>query len=83
MHRRLAIGLGAFMAVGFLAARALSLPRHDLPAAAPETSAEPMPARQRVGREPPQRGVALEFFAQTPAVPWWNGAKLAFRALPS
>jgi hypothetical protein len=26
--------------------------------------------------------LASELFAQTPAVPWWNGAKLAFRALP-
>ena len=64
MHRRLAIGLGAFVAVGFLAARALSLSRRDLPTAAPETSAEPMPARQRAGREPPQRGVALGLFAE-------------------
>ena len=64
MHRRLAIGLVAFLAVGFLAARALSLPRHDLSTLAPEPPAEPLPARQRTVSEPPQRGVALGLFAE-------------------
>ena len=64
MHRRLAIGLVAFAAVGFLGLRASSLPVRELPAAGPESSAEPLPSRRRVNRDPVQRGVALGMFAE-------------------
>ena len=64
MYRRLAIGLIAFAAMGFLALRASPLPVRELPAAAPESSAQPLPSRRRVNRDPVQRGVALGLFAE-------------------
>jgi hypothetical protein len=64
MYRRLAIGLLSFTTVGFMAVRAASLPVRELPAAAPESSAEPLPSRRRVNRDPVQRGVALGLFAE-------------------
>ena len=63
MDRRLAIGLSLFAAVGFVAGRAVSLPVRELPAAGPESSAEPLPSRRRVNRDPVQRGVSLGLFA--------------------
>jgi hypothetical protein len=64
MYRRLALGLLSFTAVGFVAVRASSLPVREPPAAAPESSAAPLPSRRRVNREPVQRGVALGMFAE-------------------
>jgi hypothetical protein len=64
MHRRLAIGLFAFVAVGFLALRASSLPVRELPAAGPEPSTELLPSRRRLNRDVVQRGVALGMFAE-------------------
>ncbi|HEX7508235.1 MAG TPA: hypothetical protein VF550_15770 [Polyangia bacterium] len=64
MYRRLVLGLVAFTAVGFLAGRAASLPVRELPAAGPESSAQPLPSRRRVNRDPVQRGVALGLFAE-------------------
>ncbi len=64
MYRRLAIGLLSFAAVGFLAARAASVPEREVPAAASESSAQPLPSRRRVNRDPVQRGVALGLFAE-------------------
>lgn len=58
------MGLLAFAAVGLAAVRASSLPARDLPTAAPESSAAPLPSRRRVNREPVQRGVALGMFAE-------------------
>ncbi len=64
MYRRLAIGLLSFATVGFVAMRAASLPVRELPAAGTESSAEPLPSRRRVNRDPIQRGVALGLFAE-------------------
>jgi hypothetical protein len=64
MVRRLAFGLVLVAAAGLIGARALSLPRRDLPASSAEGSAAPLPTRHTANREPPQRGVALGLFAE-------------------
>src|ERR1017187_9908782 len=64
MYRRLALGPLSFTTVGFMAGRAACLPVRELPAAGPESSAEPLPSRRRVNRDPVQRGVALGMFAE-------------------
>jgi hypothetical protein len=64
MVRRLALGLVACVAVGLLAARALSLPARETPSTASESSADLLPARDQISRDPVQRGVALGLFAE-------------------
>ena len=64
VRRGLVIAFLVFAPMGFFAARALSLPRRDPPAIAPEPAAQPLPARHRPSREAVQRGVALGLFAE-------------------
>ena len=61
MRRGLLIAFLVFAPMGFLAARALPLPRQEPPASA---SNQPMPSRRQPSHEPAQRGVALGLFAE-------------------
>jgi hypothetical protein len=64
MRRGLVIALLVFAPMGFLAARALPLPKHDEQASTRESTDTPLPSRHQPSHEPAQRGVALGLFAE-------------------
>jgi hypothetical protein len=64
MRRGLVIAFLVFAPLGFLAARALPLPRREPATSSLDRSSEPLPSRRRPSRQPPQRGVALGLFAE-------------------
>ena len=64
MRRGLVIALVVFAPMGFLAARALPLPKFDKPALSLGQEGGDLPSRRRPSHEPAQRGVALGLFAE-------------------
>ena len=64
MRRGLVIALLVSAPMGFLAARALSLPRQQAKEDPFASDSYPLPSRRQPSHQPPQRGVALGLFAE-------------------